>query len=293
MLRLAALTCLSARLFNRATPIPKNSMRRGARGFQESLRVKVRCTPASQGTRHNAIQHRVSSGNYRLANNRANEIMSACEPQRACFRRRPARPLQDDAVEHRLVLCRFWRRRAKGARCPCGTLQNLLATGFRFHLPPGPLRSRRPRSHTGFFCHDAKRSSPPAGRPESRALPFACAQGAAGFLARCRRQASRAQAPWRRANRFLSRLGEECEKRGRRRVFDVVSSCLAAEREDVSYAKLSKPLGVPEVSVKRLVHQLRRRYRSLLRDEVAQTVERPEEIDDELRYLAAALVAAK
>ncbi len=43
--------------------------------------------------------------------------------------------------------------------------------------------------------------------------------------------------------RALSRLGEECEKRGRRRVFDVLSSCLAAEREDVSYAKLSKTLG--------------------------------------------------
>ena len=66
-----------------------------------------------------------------------------------------------------------------------------------------------------------------------------------------------------------------------------------AEREDVSYAKLSKTLGVPEASVKRLVHQLRRRYRALLREEVAQTVERPDEIDDELRYLCVALAAAE
>jgi RNA polymerase sigma factor (sigma-70 family) len=93
--------------------------------------------------------------------------------------------------------------------------------------------------------------------------------------------------------RALSRLGEECQKRGRQRVFDVLSSCLEAEREDVSYAKLSKTLGVPEVSVKRLVHQLRRRYRSLLREEVAQTVEKPDQIDDELRYLCAALSAAE
>jgi len=78
--------------------------------------------------------------------------------------------------------------------------------------------------------------------------------------------------------RALSRLGEECQKRG---------------REYVSYAKLSKTLGVPEVSVKRLVHQLRRRYRSLLREEVAQTVEKPDQIDDELRYLCAALSAAE
>ena len=40
--------------------------------------------------------------------------------------------------------------------------------------------------------------------------------------------------------RALSRLGEECEKSGRRRVFDVLSGCLGAEREDVSYGKLSK-----------------------------------------------------
>jgi RNA polymerase sigma-70 factor (ECF subfamily) len=75
-------------------------------------------------------------------------------------------------------------------------------------------------------------------------------------------------------------------------VFDVLSDYLAAERKDVSYQKLSKTLGVPETSVKRLVHQLRERYRTLLREEVAQTVEKPEDIDDELRYLCAALSAA-
>jgi RNA polymerase sigma factor (sigma-70 family) len=93
--------------------------------------------------------------------------------------------------------------------------------------------------------------------------------------------------------RTLRRLGDECEKRGRRRVFDVLSVCLAAEREDVSYAKFSKTLGVPEAAVKRLVRRLRERYRALLRDEVSQTVEKPDEIDDELRYLCSALAAAK
>ena len=74
-------------------------------------------------------------------------------------------------------------------------------------------------------------------------------------------------------------------------MFDVLSDCLAAERQDVSYQKLSKTLGVPEASVKRLVHQLRQRYRTLLREEVAQTVEKPEDVDEELRYLCAALAA--
>jgi DNA-directed RNA polymerase specialized sigma24 family protein len=93
--------------------------------------------------------------------------------------------------------------------------------------------------------------------------------------------------------RALSRLAEECERRGRRRVFDMLSPCLAAERDDVSYSKFSKTLDIPEASVKRLVHQLRVRYRTLLREEVGRTVERLDEIDDELRYLCATLTAAE
>ena len=95
------------------------------------------------------------------------------------------------------------------------------------------------------------------------------------------------------AERALSRLGEECERKGRRRVFDVLSGCLAAQREDVSYATFSKALGIPETAVKRLVHQLRKRYRTLLREEVAETIESPEELEDELRYLCAALATTK
>ena len=90
----------------------------------------------------------------------------------------------------------------------------------------------------------------------------------------------------------LQRLGEECENRRRRRVFDVLSNYLAAERHDVSYQKLSKTLGVSEPDVKRLIHELRVRYRDLLREEVAQTVERPQDADEELRYLCAVLAAA-
>jgi DNA-directed RNA polymerase specialized sigma24 family protein len=91
----------------------------------------------------------------------------------------------------------------------------------------------------------------------------------------------------------LHRLAEECEARGRRRVFDVLSGSLTADRAEISYANLSKSLGVPEASMKRLVHQLRKRYRALLREEVAETVEKPADVDDELRYLCAALAAGQ
>jgi len=93
--------------------------------------------------------------------------------------------------------------------------------------------------------------------------------------------------------RALRRLGDECEKHGRRRVFDVLSSCLTAERQDVSYATFARILGIQETAVKNLVHRLRERYRALLREEVAETVSGENEIDDELCYLCAALSAAE
>lgn len=91
------------------------------------------------------------------------------------------------------------------------------------------------------------------------------------------------------AEQALRRLQEECESRGRRRVFDTLSGSLTAEREDVSYEQLARELGTGAAAIKRLLHQLRKRYRQLLRDEVAGTVEKPEEVEDELRYLVAAL----
>jgi RNA polymerase sigma factor (sigma-70 family) len=89
----------------------------------------------------------------------------------------------------------------------------------------------------------------------------------------------------------LRHLREECESKGRLRVFDAMSAYLTAERSDVSYAKLALSLGIAESAVKKLLHRMRERYRSLLRDEVAHTVENPADVDDEIRYLCAALAA--
>jgi len=94
------------------------------------------------------------------------------------------------------------------------------------------------------------------------------------------------------AEEALRRLAEECESRGRRRMFAVLGKYLTADRMDVSYANLSASLGVPETSVKRLLHQLRGRFRTLLREEVSQTVNSPAEIEGEIRYLCAALATS-
>ena len=41
--------------------------------------------------------------------------------------------------------------------------------------------------------------------------------------------------------------------------------------------------------MKQAVHRMRRRYRELFREEIAQTVAGPDEVDDELNYLFAVL----
>ncbi|MDX6558599.1 MAG: hypothetical protein QOF72_1648 [Blastocatellia bacterium] len=91
----------------------------------------------------------------------------------------------------------------------------------------------------------------------------------------------------------LRRLAEECESRGRLRMFTALSKYLSLERVEISYATLSASLGVPETVIKRVLHQLRVRYRSILREEVAQTVANPADVDDEIRYLCAALASSE
>jgi RNA polymerase sigma factor (sigma-70 family) len=87
----------------------------------------------------------------------------------------------------------------------------------------------------------------------------------------------------------LQRLREECEAKGRLRLFETLSVHLTLERGDLSYASLAGTLGIAETMVKKQLHNLRKRYRWFLRDEVAHTVENLADIDDEIRHLCAAL----
>jgi RNA polymerase sigma-70 factor (ECF subfamily) len=93
--------------------------------------------------------------------------------------------------------------------------------------------------------------------------------------------------------RALQRLREECEGKGRLRLFETLSPHLTTERAAVSYANLAAALGVAETVVKKQLHNLRQRYRWLLRDEVAQTVDNPADVDDEIRHLCSALAGAE
>jgi DNA-directed RNA polymerase specialized sigma24 family protein len=71
--------------------------------------------------------------------------------------------------------------------------------------------------------------------------------------------------------------------------FDALLPCLAGRTADTPHADLAIKLNLTEPAIRVALHRLRQRYRHLLREEVAQTVPRPEDIDIELRHLLASL----
>jgi RNA polymerase sigma-70 factor (ECF subfamily) len=87
------------------------------------------------------------------------------------------------------------------------------------------------------------------------------------------------------------RLEEEQTGEGALERFGALRNVLVGEPSEEGYVALAQRLGVAEGTVKSWVHRLRQRYKQLLREAVAQTVNGPEEVQDELRFLARALAS--
>jgi RNA polymerase sigma factor (sigma-70 family) len=86
-------------------------------------------------------------------------------------------------------------------------------------------------------------------------------------------------------DRVMSRLKAETERSGKPSQFDRLKTYLTDDHPQLSYAQTASDLGTSDGAVKVAVHRLRKRFRDLVRDEIAQTVSSPEEIEDELRHL--------
>jgi RNA polymerase sigma-70 factor (ECF subfamily) len=72
--------------------------------------------------------------------------------------------------------------------------------------------------------------------------------------------------------------------------FALLKGCLTAGRGDIDYPGLAEQLGTSEGAARVAVHRLRKRYRALIRDEVARTVSHENEVDHEMRALMDALM---
>ena len=86
----------------------------------------------------------------------------------------------------------------------------------------------------------------------------------------------------------LRRLDAEYASAGKAGQFNQFKPYLTAGRDSIPYAVVAAKLGTTEGAVKVTVHRMRRRYRKLLREEIAHTVASPAEIDAEIRHLFAA-----
>jgi RNA polymerase sigma-70 factor (ECF subfamily) len=84
-------------------------------------------------------------------------------------------------------------------------------------------------------------------------------------------------------------LADEAQREGKSEQYARLSVLLAGSRQRESYASAGRALGMTEAAVKVAVHRLRSRFRKRLRDEIAQTVAGPEDVDDEVRTLFEAL----
>ena len=90
-------------------------------------------------------------------------------------------------------------------------------------------------------------------------------------------------------DRALTCLRAEFRAAGREAFFDAVRGHLTGEADAASHRETGNCFGMSENAVRVTVHRMRRRYRELLRTEVAETVDDEREVDDELRYLISAL----
>ncbi len=88
----------------------------------------------------------------------------------------------------------------------------------------------------------------------------------------------------------MQRLERECEQVGKRSQFEGLKKFIVVDQTDTTYADVTSKLGMTEAAARMAASRLRRRYRQLLRDEIAQTVPSPEDIDDEINSLFATFV---
>jgi DNA-directed RNA polymerase specialized sigma24 family protein len=89
--------------------------------------------------------------------------------------------------------------------------------------------------------------------------------------------------------RVLRRLKDEYRAGGNIALFDSLKELLPDEPGSPSQAEIAGRLGMTENAIRQAFYRFRQRYQALLREEIANTVATPADIEDELRHLVAML----
>ena len=85
----------------------------------------------------------------------------------------------------------------------------------------------------------------------------------------------------------MDRLRADYTATGKGELYAALQGHLTRAEKLVPYAEMGAGFGMSEGAVKAAMGQLRKRYRKLLRAEIATTVSGPEEVEDEIRHLRA------
>lgn len=87
----------------------------------------------------------------------------------------------------------------------------------------------------------------------------------------------------------LEQLRAEYRSEPRAELYELLEAHLHGDEQRLPYSELAVRFEMTEEAIKSTAHRLRRRYRELLRAEVAETLTDPAEIDDELGRLLEAV----
>ena len=85
--------------------------------------------------------------------------------------------------------------------------------------------------------------------------------------------------------KVIGRLQKECEADGKAELFDQLKIFLTAGKDGTAQSEAAKVLGMEEGAVRVAIHRLRKRYRQLLRAEIARTLADAADVDEEMRAL--------
>ncbi|MEL7498349.1 MAG: sigma-70 family RNA polymerase sigma factor [Planctomycetota bacterium] len=88
-------------------------------------------------------------------------------------------------------------------------------------------------------------------------------------------------------NCTLKKLEDDHEKAGTSERFQMLRGFVIGDHTGIVYADVARELGISEVAAKKAASRMRGRFRELLREEIAQTVTSPEEVDAEIQSLFA------
>jgi len=89
----------------------------------------------------------------------------------------------------------------------------------------------------------------------------------------------------------MTALRAEYAASGKEHFFDALKTTLGGKSDEATHAEMAAELGMTVSAVKVAAHRLRRRYRERLREAIAQTLDDPAGVDDEIRHLFGVVAA--